>query len=110
MKFFDECMVDAGFVVETVDVGFGHYLDEVFIPLIIFGEKDHPPARLVDTGIFVKAGAGCKIPIETDDRLYTFFGARLIEIDGTIEGAVVGERKGVHTITLCALGQLFWRR
>ena len=90
-------LVDARFVVKTIQVRFGDDLDQVLVTGLIFGEQNQMISRIARTaGLFVEARTGGDIGLATDDRFQALFVGRLVKFDRAIHAAMVGDRDRRH--------------
>lgn len=100
-------MVETWPVVEPFGVREGDEFDEVLVAVEGFGEENESSTGLVNHGLFIKASARREEGIETNDGLDAFFGAGFIKIDGTVEGASIGNSEGVLPVFFGGFGEFF---
>ncbi len=86
--------VDARLVVKPLGVAHGDHVGEVFVPLHILAQQ-HQMARLVVQPVLpVKPGPGSHIHLTADDRMDPRRLTGLVEVDGAVHIAVVGDGDG----------------
>ena len=87
--------VDAGAVVEALQVGQRDELHEVPVALVVAGQQDQV-VWAAFRGAPVEAALVGHVGLAADDGLDAPVLALGVEIDGAVEGAVVGDRQGAH--------------
>jgi hypothetical protein len=96
-----ELFIDAGLVVETVEVAGGDELDEIAVAVLILGEEDE---------VVVAAGVGFvvvdDVEFAADDRVDAFGFGGVVELDATEEIAVIGHGNGGHLLLGCDVHEL----
>src|SRR5262249_20104049 len=93
----EQLHVDARDEVIAFEEGDGRHLDEVLEALAILCQQREMVAGLATTtGTAVAARRGCDIGFVADHRVEAGLFALLVELDGTVEVAVVGHGDGVH--------------
>ncbi len=83
--------VDAGLVVEALDVGVRHQADEVAIAFRVLREEDQVLEVGVELAFLLEAAARSDVDFAPDDRLDARLLAGLVEGDDAVEHAVIGE-------------------
>ncbi len=92
-----DLLVDAGPVVEPLDVRPRHQLDEVPVPFVRFGEQDQVVRPVLARGrLAVVAGAGGQVELGADDGLDPLPVRLLVEVHRADHSPVVGQRHGGH--------------
>ncbi|MEY3458235.1 MAG: hypothetical protein RL215_1392 [Planctomycetota bacterium] len=97
--FFEEWAVDARFVVEALEVGGGGQPDEVIEAGAIHGEQcEVCGGLLLASGGAIGPEAWCDVGFVTDDGANATGFAGVVEFDGAVEVAVIGDGDGVHAM------------
>ena len=92
----EQILVDAGLVVEALEVRLGNELDQVAIADVV-PDQDGEVVRALVAAILratLLARPGRDVELAADDGLDAGFRRRLVEVDRAEEIAVVGERDG----------------
>ena len=95
MVALQQAAVDAGFVVEAVQMGRGDQLEQVSVSLDVPGQHGQVVGALFGRAAALVVFAG-HVHLAADDGLDAGGGARLIEVDRSVHHPVVGYRKRVH--------------
>ena len=92
--------VDAGLVVVAVDMGVGHEPAQVAVAGPVLGQQDEVEGLGVGLALLVGHRPPGDVGLDADDRLDALGRRRLVERDGAIERAVVGQGQRVEAL-LC---------
>ena len=84
-----------GPVVEPFNVGLGHQLHQVPVSGVVLGQQHQVGRALLRFVLHLPALAG-DVDLAADDRLDARVAAGRVEVDHAVEGAVVGDGRGVH--------------
>ena len=91
---FEQLAVDARAVVEALEVRGAGELEQVAVAGLVLREQGEVEGR-ARGGAAVEAAAGRDVALEADDRL-DLVGARfLVELDGAVQVAMVGDGEGI---------------
>ncbi len=90
--------VDARLVVVAVDVGVGHEPAQVLVAGHVLREKDQVERLGVGLALAVVHRPTGDVRLHSDDRLDVLGGGRLVEGDGSVERAVVGQGDRIHPV------------
>ena len=90
--------VDPGLVVVAVDVGVGDEPAEVPIADIVLREQDQVEGLGVGLALLLGHRPSGDVRLDADDRLDALRDAGLVERDGAVERAVVGDREAVEAL------------
>ncbi len=90
--------VDPGLVVVAVDVGVGGDPAEVPVTDQVRRQEDQVERLGVGLALLVGHRPAGDVRLDADDRLDALRRRRLVERDGAVEGAVVGQREAVHPL------------
>ena len=86
--------IDAGLVIEAVEVGGGDEVDEVAVALLVFAEEDEVVVAVgIGAGLVALLG---DVDLAADDGVDAGGLGGVIELDGAEEIAVVGHGDGGH--------------
>ena len=88
--------VDPRLVVVAVEVGVGQEPAEVPVADEVRGQQDEVEGLGIGLALLVAHGAPGDVGLHADDRLDPLRLRRLVEGDGPVQGAVVGEGEGVE--------------
>ena len=99
-------MVDAGVVVETVQLCSGSYLQQVLIAFVIFCKKQQMEGRTVEFRVLVLHTTGCHVGFQANDGLDPFRFGGFVEVDHAKHRAMVGDGNRVHVHFFNAFDQL----
>ncbi len=91
----EEFAVHAGLVVVALEVGLGDEREEVLVAGLVAGEEDEV-VGLVVAAFAAEAGGRGDVGLDADDGLDAALAGSLVEVDGAIEGAMVGHRDRLH--------------
>lgn len=100
--FQEEFLVDAGFVVESLNVRLGNDFHEILVAGLCFGEEDEIGTPTVfdrDATVHIR----CHVDFRADNRLHVPFFRLDREFDRAIERGVVGESERGHAELLSAI-------
>jgi len=102
-------LVDPRPVVKALEVADRGELEQVAVAGVVLGEQHEVVAGLPDAaGALDRAALGRDVRLDADDRLDLRLAAGLVELDGAVQVAVVGERHGRHLLlgrAPCELGE-----
>lgn len=96
-------VVGTWLVVEPVEVGIGNDSAKVAVPSATCCQGDQVEWLLVGLPLLVAHASPGDVGFDADDWLDPMLRCRLDELDGAVEGAVIGEGDGVHPEALCLL-------
>src|SRR5437879_4621194 len=91
-----DLLVDAGLVVHPLHLADRAELHEVEVALVARGEQGEVAGVAVDAALAQEARAGRDVDLAAHNRLDSGFLARLVEVDGAVHDAVVGDGQGGH--------------
>jgi len=91
-----DLLVDAGLVVHALHLADRAQAHEVQVALVVGGEQRQVVRIAVDPSLAQEARAGRHVDLAADDRLDPGVLARLVEVDGAVHDAVVGEADRRH--------------
>jgi len=96
LMIFENVLVDAGFVIVTVQMGIRDQFDQIFIAGFVLGKEDQVIVDFLapNAGFFLQAAAGGHIDLATDDGFDARLVGCLIEIDGAVHHTMIGDRHG----------------
>jgi hypothetical protein len=96
------CSIDAGFVVETLEVGGTAQLHEIAVTFAVLGQEGEMIRPIVFAGFLVEHSALRYIQLAADEWLDTVLLATLVKLDCSRHDAVVGHSDGrlVHCLGL----------
>ena len=90
-------MVNAGEVVETLQLGDAGKLEQVLIAGLVLCQQQQVGGFLVFLWVVFFDRAGCHVGFKPDDRLDPRLLGGVVELDHTKHGAVIGDGNGRHT-------------
>ena len=99
-----QLLVDAGLVPVAVEMGARDELDEVAVADLILCEQDQVVGVGVGLPLTTLVAAGGHVGLDADDRLDPCGGRRLVELNCSVQRAVVGEGQCRHA-RLCGLAR-----
>lgn len=102
----EEFVIDAGVIIEAVQLGGGGNFQEVLIAGLIFGQKEQVGRSFIQLRVFLPHGAGGHVGFDADDRLDVELLCGAEEIDNAEQCAVIGDGEGGHLQFVGALKQL----
>ena len=88
--------VDARLVVVAIDVGVGDEAAQVPVADQVLSQQDQVEGLGVGLALLVGHRPAGDVGLDPDDRLDALGAGRLVEGDGAVQGAVVGDRHRVH--------------
>ena len=89
-----QLVVHAGFIIEACFIGLRYDLDEVLVAGLVLRQQDEVPLVLVQHGIFVEAGARCRVDLAADDGFNACLLALFVELHAAEHHAVVRDGQG----------------
>ena len=95
-------LVDAGLVVEPLQMRHRRQPEKILISLHIFGQQHKMVGTLIRRAFPVAAFLG-KVSLQPDYGLYPRFLALRIKLNGAVQPAVVRDGEGIHAQLLGAL-------
>ncbi len=101
-----DLVVDSGLVVVALEVRVGDEPAEVLVALPALAQQDQMVGLRIRLALFVAHASPGNVRLHSDDRLDAVGGAGLVEGDGAVERAVVGDRHGVESQLTPLLRQL----
>ena len=102
---FQQLPVHARLIVVALQVGLGDQRQQVAIACLVASEQRQVVGRLL-LRVARAAVAGGNVRLDADDGLDTPAARLLIEVEGAVEGAVVGDGAGLLPQLLCAVEEL----
>ena len=90
--------VDPGLVVVAVEVGVGDQPAQVAVADVVLGQQDQVERLGVGLAFLVGHRPPGDVRLDADDRLDPLGGRRLVERDGAVERAVVGQGEAVEAV------------
>ena len=90
--------IDARLVVEAVDVGVGEQPAQVAVADEVGGQQDHVERLAVGARVAVRHRPPGDVGLDAQDRLDARLRRRLVERDGPVERAVVGDGERVEAV------------
>ena len=99
-----ELLVHPRAVVEALEVGGGGELEEVAVAGLVLGEQGQVVGEAL-LRVLLEPRVGRDVPLHADDRLDPVLLGRLVELDGSVEGAMVRDRERFLAQGLRALQQ-----
>ena len=90
--------VDPGLVVVAVEVGVGHQPAEVAVADVVLGQQDEVERLGVGLALLVGHRTAGDVGLDADDRLDPLGGRRLVEGDGAVQRAVIGQGQAVKAL------------
>ena len=90
--------IDARLVVVAVDVGVGDEAAEVLVAAVVLGQEDQVEGLAVGLALLVGHRPAGDVGLDADDRLDALVLRGLVEGDGAVEGAVVGDGHRIHAL------------
>ena len=100
-----QLFVDAGAVVETVDVGLGHQLHQVAVPGVVAGQQHQVVGAALRRRTVEPALVGY-VNFAPDNGFDARFFASRVEIYHAVECSVIGDRQRVHSQFLGTFDQV----
>ncbi len=99
-------VVDAGIIVEALQLRRGGDLEQVLVAGLVLGQQQQVIGGPVQLGVAVLHAARRHVGFQPDDRLDAGFFGRLVEVDHAEHRAVVGDGHRRHIHLFDALDQL----
>src|SRR3989344_6458797 len=106
VMFAQEVLVHARLVVEALQMRFRDKLDEVFPSRLVFREKHE--MKVFFRCILAESVARRDIRLNTKDGFHARLLRLLVEFNGAVEHAMVGERQRVHPELFCPGNKLVY--
>ena len=94
-ELFQQPLVDAGAIVKAVNVGLGNQLHQVAVAGVVAGQQ-HQVVGAALRRVLVQPALVGDVDLAADDGLDARVAAGRVEVDHPVEGAVIGDRQGVH--------------
>ena len=102
-------MIQAWTIVEAFGVGKGDELNEVFITVVVLCQEHEACSWFIDR-FFIKTGARRNKGINANDRFDLGLLASLVEVDGAVEGTIIGNGHSLLAISRRRTGEFFGSR
>ena len=90
--------IDARLVVVAIDVGVGDEAAEVLVAAVVLGQEDQVEGLAVGLAFLVGHRPAGDVRLDADDRLDALVLRGLVEGDGAVEGAMVGDGHRIHAL------------
>ena len=91
-----EIVVDAGIVVEALQLGSAGDLKQIAVAGFILSQQEEVAGLFIQLSIPFAHASGCQISFHPHNGFDAGFAGGVVEIDHAEHGAMVGERKGRH--------------
>lgn len=96
--FGEQFLVDARFVVESLQMTGGDKLDQVAVSHIVLGDEQEVKRGIAGAGrFFFEARAGRDVRLATEDGFQSVFLGCLVKLDRAMHVSVVGDADGWHS-------------
>ena len=90
----EQLLVHPRAVVEALEVGGGGELQQVAVAGLVLGEQREVVGKALFR-VFIEPGVRRDVALHADDRLHTVLLGGLVELDRTVEGAVVRDSERI---------------
>jgi len=88
--------VDTGAIVEPIDVGRGHELEQVLIARHVGGQQNQVMRAVIEPGLFLKQASARLIDLTAKDRLYACCLRGVMKSNRAVHLPMVGQGKRIH--------------
>src|SRR3989338_612096 len=82
--FFEYLKIDARLIIKTFEMRKSHKLHQVFIPYIIFGQKNEMKTFIIFLTLFFESSSRCKVRFNADNWLHMRFARSLVKFNRQI--------------------------